>query len=212
MDNITVIVADDHSLFREGLCAILSSEHEIEARGAGSWNEMVTLSSQIKPDVILLDSYLADSCKSLSKGHLGSHYNIVILLPDKDHQCIVEGIRSGVKGFILKNVTKNDLIIALKAVAQGNYYFCKEISKVLLNQFIHQPAPEPAHGIDSFLSKREKDILKYISQGFTNNQIAEELFISAHTVATHRRNLLQKINVKNTAGLVRYASKLGLLN
>jgi DNA-binding NarL/FixJ family response regulator len=218
MAEIKIIVADGHSLFREGICSLLNNEPGIEVKGAGSAKDVLRMNGKFRPDVILLDWELikchdSDTCQLLKQYE--EKTGILVMSTNSFDRNIIKDLRTGTRGFIQKNVSKDDLVLAIKTVAKGNYYFCKEAADILikyLSNNANSDKPFEMNENASILSKREKDILKFISQGFTNSEIAEKLFISSHTVATHRRNLLQKINAKNTAGLVLYASKLGLLS
>jgi DNA-binding NarL/FixJ family response regulator len=218
MAEIKIIVADGHSLFREGICSLLNNEPGIEVKGAGSAKDVLRMNGKFRPDVILLDWELikchdSDTCQLLKQYE--EKNGILVMSTNSFDRNIIKDLRTGARGFIQKNVSKDDLVLAIKTVAKGDYYFCKVAADILLKYLSNNANSDKPFEMNenaSILSKREKDILKFISQGFTNSEIAEKLFISSHTVATHRRNLLQKINAKNTAGLVLYASKLGLLN
>jgi DNA-binding NarL/FixJ family response regulator len=214
MGVIRIIVADGHPLFREGVCSLLSSEVGIEVKGTGNIKDIYRMKGEFHPDIVLLDwglikCHQSDTCLLL-KQHKGNT-GILIMSENGFDQNILENLRSGAMGFVSKNISREDLLLAIRTVAKGDFYFCKDAAKIVVAQITYEK-PWESNELENILSKREMDILKYISLGFTNSEIAEKLFISSHTVATHRRNLLQKINVKNTAGLVRYASKLGLLN
>lgn len=211
MEAIKLIIAVDDYLFRKDLCKIIGSEPGFDATEAASWKELEKLSSKISPNVILANWRLCLHCDvAIISNYNREHYLLVIAEEDPE-ECLIEAMKAGARGIIMRNASKSDLLTAIHAVSSGAYLFCKETSKTLLKSLLPIPAEEERKDEDSSISKREKDILRYISNGFTNSEIAEKLFISAHTVATHRRNLLQKINAKNTAALVRYASKHGLL-
>ena len=135
--------------------------------------------------------------------------NILILSGNYNTHYITEAIRIGVKGFIVKNADKQNLINAISTVSNGNSYFSAEIiSKI--SHCISSSNKESGFNKMQKLSDREKEILKLIAKGYKNHEIADQLFISTHTVITHRRNLLQKSGTHNTAGLVRYATLIGL--
>ena len=142
-----------------------------------------------------------------------SKINILILSNYCSQQHVINVLKAGAKGFILKNATKEDLINAIKVVSRGDSYFSKAVSEKIASKIADLKEENVIiNNSDNIkLSQREKEILMWISKGYTNSKIAEKLFLSTHTVITHRRNLLQKINAKNTADLVRYASRCGLL-
>ena len=218
MNKIKIILVEDHDLFREGICALLGAEKTIEIKGVSSGREAIPVINEFNPDLIIIDVNLPDvNGINLAKRIKSTYHNIFIMIMSNNNfeKNVVNAIRSGANGYITKDISKDDLIKAIQIVAKGNAYFCNNVYKAiyehisLKNNVIIQESEEGFE--ETSLSTREKDILKLISHGYTNSEIAEKLYISTHTVAAHRRNLLKKIDVKNTAGLVRYATKLGLL-
>lgn len=214
MNKIKIILVEDHDLFREGVCALLSAEKNLEIKGVSSGNEVLSLVKEYEPNVVITDTVLPDyngiELASRIKSTY-SHIQVMIMSSNNFEKNIITAIKHGVNGYISKDISKNDLLNAIKIVAKGNAYFCNTIFKAIsdhMNQAIKKTNEETD---TAFLSEREKDILRLIGYGLTNTEIAENLYISIHTVASHRRNLLKKIDVKNTAGLVRYATKTGLL-
>lgn len=215
MHQIKIIVVDNNSLFREGICSILNAEQCMEVRGAATIKDALILMDEFDPNVILLDWSLAE-CHGAVVSHLlkqnGGEVNVLIITNTHPNKHLLANLQQGAKGCISKEASKKDLILAIKSIAAGNYFLSKDAGEFVTEYLQNKKSNDFNFSDAHSLSKREKDILKYISLGFTNSQIADKLFISSHTVATHRRNLLQKINAKNTAGLVVYASRLGLLN
>jgi DNA-binding NarL/FixJ family response regulator len=124
---------------------------------------------------------------------------------------IVKILEAGANGYILKNAGKEEIITAIQTVANGGTYFSSQVSEKLLEYLKHPSKQKKDISKDVTLTEREIEILKLISEEYSNPEIAEKLFISVRTVDTHRRNLLEKLGVKNTAGLVKYAIKVGIL-
>jgi DNA-binding NarL/FixJ family response regulator len=135
---------------------------------------------------------------------------VLILSMISLHDFVINALESGAIGYILKNTGKDEVLTAIRSVAKGDSYFSKEVSAILIEQ-LHMPRSHKKHLNDIPLTPREIEVLELIAQEFSNQEIADRLFISIRTVDTHRRNMLEKLGVRNTAGLVRYAIKNGLL-
>ena len=137
--------------------------------------------------------------------------NILALSMHGEHNYILKMLEAGATGYILKNAGKEEMLTAIISVASGNSYFSREVSSRLI-EYLNKPQVNIKNtDKDIPLTNREIEILKLIAQEYSNSEIAEELFISVRTVDTHRRNLIEKLGVKNTAGLVRFAIRKGLV-
>lgn len=213
MEKIKIIIADDHTMFLQGIVSLLENEEEITIIGkATNGKEIFEIIGSILPDVILLDISMPEmdgiEVTKIVKEKYPS-IKILIVSTHSNVQIIAKLIRMGVDGYLLKNAEKKELLHAIYTLQTGGTYFCKEVSgknddnnsKIKSNTFFITE-----------LSTREKEILVLIAQEFTGTEIAEKTFISLNTVNTHRRNLISKLNVKNTAGLVKYAIEYGLLD
>ena len=209
---IRVAATDDHAMVLRGIETMLKTSTEVIV--VGTYKNCKDTSEGIvtsKPDVLLLDINLPDCsgvefCKTLYKEYPKLH---IIALTNFNETTFVKNIiRNGAKGYLLKNTDRNELEKAIKKVYKGEQYLQKSIQKKLLDE---------SFGISSRksfipkLTRREQEILNLIAQEFTTNEIAEKLFISVKTVETHRSHLIQKLEVRNTAGLVRIAIEKGLL-
>lgn len=213
MEKIKIIIADDHTMFLQGIVSLLENEEGIIVLGkATNGNEVFKIIEKISPDIILLDISMPEMDGIEVTKRLKDKYpsiKILILSTHSNVQIIAKLIRMGVDGYLLKNAEKKELLHAIHTLQKGETYFCKEVlvkndgnnSKIKSNTFFITE-----------LSNREKEILILIAQEFTGAEIAEKTFISLNTVNTHRRNLISKLNVKNTAGLVKYAIEYGLLD
>lgn len=185
----------------EGIRSLLQNEPDIDWAGhATNAASCLSFLQKHQPDVILLDINLPDQsgtdlCKRIKQQYPAIQ---IIGLSTFNQQPIIRNmIANGASGYVLKNATKNELLSAINAVIKGNTYFSIEVVQTL-----RQPADEPP-----VISRREKEVLLLIADGFTNAQIAEKLFISIPTVNTHRKSLLEKFAVNNTAGLIKLAAK-----
>lgn len=199
---IKVYIVDDHSVVIEGIYSLLQNEKGIDIAGhAVNGQNCLTYFTNHTADVILMDISLPDIngidvCKVIKKNYPG--IMVLALSTFNQGSYIKKMIESGASGYLLKNTGKEEIIEAIKTVAAGNIYLSFETGKELqANVEENQAIP--------LLTKREKEILAHIANGLTNLQIAETLFLSIDTINSHRKSLHSKLNVKNTAMLIRFA-------
>lgn len=202
---IKILIADDHKMFREGIKALLQKEKMIEVCGdADNEQDILSLIKLSRPDVVLMDIDMGTTSginlTEKIKAYDGS-INVLAVSMHGDKEYVVKMLEAGAVGYILKNAGKEEMLRAIKCVAVGDTYLSGEVSKNLMFGRIEKSKAEKSIS----LTKREIEILKLIAQEFSNNEIASQLFVSVRTVDTHRRNLMEKLAVKNTAGLVKYA-------
>jgi len=215
MDKIRVMIADDHKIIRDGIKSILEKEKDIEVvEEAAKGSEVIEKVSKVAIDVIVLDIDMGkpngiEIAEIISKEY--PDVKILILSMMGLHDFIIQALEKGAIGFILKNAGKDEMLTAIRSVAKGDSYFSKDVSAVLI-EHLNKPRAARKRIADIPLSARELEVLKLITQENSNPEIAEKLFISIRTVDTHRRNLLEKLGVKNTAGLVKYAIQKGLID
>ncbi len=213
MNKIRVLVADDHQMFRTGVVHVLESSNEYDIVGeAGNGKEAIDQVKQCQPDIILMDIDLPllngiSSSKRIL--NLFPKVKILALSHSSDQRCIINMIQAGASGYVLKEGTMDELKMAIKTLAKGGSYFSRDISSTLFthlkdNNFKIEPQTT---GLEK-LTGRELEILKFVSEEFSNQEIARQLFISPRTVETHKRNLIQKLKVKNAIGLVKYYLKI----
>ncbi len=210
----SVLIVDDHSIIRDGIKAMLSDCDEIaEIDEVESAEKCIKKLESRNYNVILLDISMngingLDATAVITKQHRAA--NILILTMHQEEEYFKKAVESGAKGYILKNSNRDELIEAIRHVANQKNFFSNEVYSSLI-KMRNSVEPSPPND-ESKLTKRERVILRLIAEEMTNHEIAEELFISPRTVDTHRRNLLQKLKVKNTAGLVKYAVLNGILH
>jgi DNA-binding NarL/FixJ family response regulator len=215
MDKIKVLLADDHKIFREGVRSILEKEKDMEVAGeAANGIEIIEKFEQCEVDVLVLDIDIGkpngiEITEMISKNYPDT--KILILSMMGLHDFVIQALEKGAIGFLLKNTGKDEVLTAIRSVSKGDSYFSREVSSILIEQ-LHKPATSRGKNADIPISPREIEVLKLIAQEFSNSEIAEKLFISIRTVDTHRRNLLEKLGAKNTAGLVKFAIQKGLLD
>lgn len=214
MNKINVLIADDHKIFRDGIRSILEKEKDIEVIDeAADGNEVLEKLDTELIDVIILDIDIGKPTGIEVMEIIQDKYpevKVLILSMIGLHDFVIQALEKGANGYILKNTGKDEVLTAIRSVAKGDSYFSKEVSSILVEQ-LNRPrkAKKKSEGIP--LTARETEVLQLIAQEFSNHEIAERLYISIRTVDTHRRNLLEKLNLKNTAGLVKYAIKKGLI-
>lgn len=211
MNKLSVILVDDHKLFREGLSLLLNNFSFIgEVYEAANGEEFLTMAKNIRADVVFMDvdmpvmNGIEATAKAIKEY---PDLNIIALSMYGDEDYYTQMIASGARGFILKNSGIKDVESAIMHVIEGKNYFSQEILSGILKS-INRKRQSNRSGE---LSEREEEVLYHICKGFSNQEIAEQLHISKRTVDKHRENLLLKTNSKNTAGLVMYAIKNGIV-
>lgn len=211
MAKIRILIADDHKMFRDGIIALLKEEKEIEISGeAREGREVLDFLKDNPVDLVLMDVHMPEMNGIEATQKIKERYpkvEILGLTMSDEENHIIKMVEAGALGYIIKNTGRKELITAIKTIASGDSYFSKEVSQTIFNQLTEEKRGKSKKETGVPLTQREIDVLKLIAEEMTNLEIAEKLFISARTVDTHRRNLLQKLGVKNTAGLVRYAFK-----
>ncbi|WPU96324.1 response regulator transcription factor [Mucilaginibacter sabulilitoris] len=205
---LSVIIIEDHSIVIEGLCSILQDLDNIQVAGTflNGENALEYLQSA-RPDVVFLDISLPEMsgievCRAIKQ--IDSSIKIIALSNHTEKSVITEMMQSGANGYLLKNTSKQDLVSAIFQVLDGQCTINGEVQKILFS-------PGTSSTNAPRLTKREKEILELVSDGITTNVIAERLFISPQTVETHRRNLMQKLEVHNTAALIKKVMELNLI-
>ena len=210
---ITVAITDDHLMVVEGLKTMLNNADGIQIISTyHSVNDTIDGLQIKEPQVLLLDINLPDGngihlCKQL-KDHY-KNLKIIALSNYEDIAFIKQIIKNGANGYLIKNTNKKELITAIKTVKDNQLFLPDKLQRLLLNDSLGKPINSPFF-IPS-LTRREKEVLELIVKEFTSEEIAETLFINIKTVEAHRSNLIQKLGVKNVAGLVRVAIEKGLI-
>ncbi|TNE71663.1 response regulator transcription factor [bacterium] len=212
--DIRILLVDDHKIVRDGIRSLLIDHEHIHIVGeASNGKEAIAhIEKGLEPDVILMDINMPEMdgilCTKTLK-ELGYDCKVLALTMLKEDQHIRSMVESGASGYLLKDAGEDELVNAIENVAEGKPYFSDEATAALLRQFVipKKPQHDPLKGMD--LTEREIEVLKLITDEFTNQEIADKLFISVRTVDAHRRNLMEKIGAKNMAGLVRFAIEKG---
>ncbi len=219
MQAIRILLADDHKIIRDGIKALLKGAEGIEIVGdVDDGQQAINLLEKEKIDLVLMDISMPvmngiDTTKYIRQNF--PDVKVMALSMHDDDAHIINMLKAGAVGYVFKNTGKGNLVEAIKTVSSGESFFAKEASQKIMEYFMQNKDLRKKAGTaqdTTRLTEREKEVLKLIAEEYTNQEIAEKLFLSHRTIDTHRRNLLQKLSVKNTAGLVKYAIKCGLLD
>lgn len=216
MPKISVLLAEDHHVVREGISCLLSMEMDINIIGeAKDGDDAVKMAKNLCPDIVIIDITMPilngiDAVKQI-KRYLPDT-KVLILTIHTNEQYINEAFSAGVSGYLLKDTTCEDLVDAIRKVHKGgDVVLSPSISKFVVNAYAKQAFNEKTVDSLKLLTEREKQILRLIADGKTNKEIARCLSISKCTVNSHRANIMQKVKIHDTAGLVRYSIEKGLI-
>lgn len=208
-----VVIVDDHVLFREGLASIIRSEPDIEIVGmAGSVQEAVELAGSAKPDLILMDFTLpdgtgADATRLILEKH--PRCKIIFLTMSEDDEHLFAAIRSGAKGYLLKNMRPAKLLATLRSVQQGESALSRSMTLRLMEELAR--TKEAPRMDDPTLTRRELEVLRELAAGLSNQEIAEKLYISENTVKYHVHSILDKLGLGDRRDAAAYARERGLV-
>ena len=204
-----IVLADDHVLVRQGLKSLLEREHFQVMAEASDGQDAVRLIETHHPDVAILDISMPtlngiDAARGLSR--TAPKTKVILLTQHEEEQYIHEALEAGVKGYVLKNQVANDLIQAIRQVCRGEFYLSPGISRAVMEAYRNK-SERPADP----LTVRERQVLQLIAEGKSTKDTASVLGISVKTAESHRMRLMQKLNIHETASLVRYAVRRGLI-
>ena len=208
-NTIRLVIADDHEIFRDGLALMLSKQQDIELIGqAGNGKELIRLVNELQPDVVMTDVKMPVMDGIEATGTLladNPYLQIIALSMFDEENLIVDMLEAGAKGYLLKNADKQEILDAIHSVSQGKPYYCHHTTSKLAS-LISKSKFNPYKKKDPLVfTDREKEIIRLICQQLTAQEIADKVFLSKRTVEGHRTRILEKMNVKNTAGVVIYA-------
>ncbi len=213
---LTYIIADDHKVFRQGLRYTLNTDPQLKCIGeAENGKQLLQLLSSIQPDVILMDLKMPEmdgmeATKAIRQ--LYPDVKILVLTMYDDEQFVLHMLDMGVNGYLVKNADPEEIIKALYTVHENDYYFNDMVSRLMLRTIVNKKQVQQRTKENVQLSDKETEILRLICLEHTNAEIAEKVFLSQRTVEGIRSTLLEKIGVRNTAGLVMYAVKKGIVS
>ncbi|MCK5254596.1 MAG: response regulator transcription factor [Deltaproteobacteria bacterium] len=215
MKNIKVVIADDHTILRQGIKALLDNQEGIEVVGeAKDGREAIKTIEELLPDVILMDIAMPglnglEATRRIKKKF--PKVKVVVLTMHANEEYIFQILNAGADGYLVKETAFQDLISAINAVHKGEAFMSPSISKKVMTDYIQRAQGEEKVGFDT-LTTREREILQLVAEGNSNKKIAEALFISPKTVETHRAHIMDKLNIHDRAGLIKYAIRKGMIN
>jgi two-component system response regulator NreC len=216
MKKLRILLADDHIVMRSGLRALLDRQPNLEVVGESeNGRETVALAVSLRPDVVVMDvgmpvlngieatQMIVTQCPTLA---------VVILSMHADESYVMRALKAGARGYLLKDSAAADLIGAIQAISQGKSFFSPKVSRILAEDYVRVLKQKGAVDTYDLLTSREREILQLLAEGKTNKEVATALNISPYTVETHRSHILQKLNLHNSAELVLYAVRKGIIS
>lgn len=210
-----VLIADDHGVVRKGLRLLLEQYPELVVVGeAANGREAVTMAVTLSPQVVVMDIAMPilngiEAAEQILKEN--SPIAVIMLTMHADESYVLRALHVGVKGYLLKESAEKDLLLAIKAVTQGKPFFSRAIAETLLEDYVLVLKQQGLSDTFDVLTPREKEVLQLLAEGKTNKDVATVLDISPYTVESHRTNLMQKLNLHNTAEIVLYAVRKKLI-
>lgn len=216
MADLRLLLGDDHTLFRQGLRRLLDDRPDWEVVGeADNGRSAVRKTLDLLPDVAVLDIGMPvlngiDATRQIVKR--APTVRVLVLSMYSDESYVTRALNVGASGYLLKDSAGKDLIRAITTVAQGGTYFSPAISRIMMDDYLRRAAAAGVTDRYDTLSDREREIFQLVAEGRSNKEVAEDLSISTATVETHRARILQKLDVHNTAELVLYAVRRGIIS
>jgi DNA-binding NarL/FixJ family response regulator len=214
----TIVLADDHTLVRAGLRSLLESLGSFQVVGeAADGREAVRLARQLSPDIVLMDIAMPglnglDATARIAREAPASR--VIILSMHTAENYVLEALRAGAVGYVVKDAAVTELDLALRAVRRGERWLSPSVSHHLLDEYLRlarsQPATTPGSGLD-LLTVRQREILQLIAEGHSTREIASRLSISIKTAETHRAQVMERLGIHDVAGLTRFALRVGLV-
>lgn len=212
---IRLLLVEDHEVVRTGLRMLLADQSDLIIAGeAGGAAEALRLARHLKPDVVIMDISLPDLSGIEATRRLKQDLPdvaVIALTIHEDEQYFFNMLQAGASGYVPKRAAPQDLIAAVRAVSQGDVYIHPSLARLLVSDFLSRSGEEGAQETLNGLTPREKQVLQALAEGRTNEEIADLLTISPHTVARHRENLMRKLGLHNRSELVKYAIRRGLI-
>jgi len=216
MKKLRILLADDHVVMRTGLRVLLERQPNLEVVGESeNGRDTINLVASVKPDVVVMDVGMPvlngiEATKTIATEH--PNVAVVILSMHADESYVMRALKAGARGYLLKDSAPADLLGAIQAVSQNKSFFSPKVSRILAEDYVR--ILKQKGGVDSYdlLTAREREILQLVVEGKANKEIATTLNISPYTVETHRKHILEKLNLHNPAELILYAVRKGIIS
>jgi DNA-binding NarL/FixJ family response regulator len=212
MANIRVVLADDHALVRAGMRSLLGGMAQVEVVGeAASGEEALELAGQERPDVVLMDIAMKgmtglEAAARIRDTHSG--VRVVILSMHSGEEYVLQALRAGAVGYLLKDAATGELELALRSVMRGESWFSPAVSRQVVEGYVQRVGGESTADV---LTARQREVLRFVAGGKSTKEIAFDLNLSVKTVETHRAQIMERLGIRDVAGLVRYALRTGLV-
>ena len=216
MNTVRILIAEDHTIVRKGLCSILKNEKDIDVIGeAENGKEAIKKVEELTPDVVVMDISMPllnglEATRQIKRRF--PEVKVLILTVHSNEEYISEILKAGASGYLVKKAAPEELVAAIHAVAQGNSFLSPSISKSVIKKFLQVAGAEAGLEKSSLLTEREREVLQLIAEGHPTRKIAEMLFISVKTVEAHRSHIMEKLDLHNIADLTRYAVRTGIIS
>lgn len=216
MKKLRILLADDHTVMRTGLRALLEHHSHLEIVGeTENGRDTVERSASLSPDVVVMDVAMPilngiEATKQIVSA--SPNIAVVILSMHSDETYVMRALQAGARAYLLKDSAASDLISAIEAVSQGKSFFSPKVSRILAEDYVRVLKQKGAVDTYDLLTSREREILQLLAEGKTNKDVATALNISLYTVETHRSHILQKLSLHNSAELVLYAVRKGIIS
>jgi DNA-binding NarL/FixJ family response regulator len=210
---VKVLIVDDHEIMREGMSALLHKYSEYEVVGqAADGRQALEMVSRLEPDIVIMDVGMpnlngVDATKQLRSQH--PNLKIMALSTHSDGSVVAKMIKAGASGYMLKESAFEELIEGLNTLLDGKTFLCNKISKVVFSEYVGMVTNPKAKNGDG-LTNREREVLQLVAEGNTTREIAEVLKLSTKTIDSHREHIMEKLGIRNIAGLTKYAIREGL--
>ena len=216
MPSIRILLADDHSILREGLRMLLDRQDEFAVVGdASNGREAVEMAEKHDPDVVIMDLAMPGLNGIEATRRIiarSPRTAVVILSMHSDESYILRSLKAGARGYLLKDSLKADLLDAVRAAVRARSFFSPKVSQVLKEDYVNELEARGAEDTWELLTDREREILQLVAEGKTNKEIAALLNISIYTIDTHRSHILQKLNLHSAPELILYAVRKGIIS
>ena len=216
MAKIQVLLADDHAVLRTGLKLLLSAQPDIEVVGeAADGAEAMAKARALRPDVVLMDLTMPGIGGLEATGRIKDEspgIKVLVLTMHDDPSYLRQLLKAGASGYVVKKSADADLLSAIRAVHRGEVFLDSSLAGGLVDEVIRPAGPRRPRDAYETLSDREREVLKWVARGHTNQEIAEKLFLSVKTIETYHARLVEKLGLRGRAALVRFAMERGLLH
>jgi len=216
MNPIRILLADDHTVMRNGLRLLLERQPNLSVVGeASDGRETVRAAESVSPDVVVMDIAMPnlngiEAARQITAAR--PETAIVILSMHSDESYVIRALKAGARAYLLKDSAEGDLIAAIRAISEGKSFFSPAISRILVEDYMRQLEQQHAEDTYELLTAREREILQLLAEGKTNKEVATMLNLSVYTVETHRTHILQKLNLHNVPELILYAVRKGIIS